>query len=81
MIRPSSTFALLVEWGVLTAATAGCAARAGPPTFARDRATIANQIRAIESELARAVVARDVATFQRTEAESYVHTDSDAKVS
>src|SRR5262245_38123606 len=42
---------------------------------------IANKIKDIENELARAVVANDAETLRRIEADTYVYTDSDAKVS
>src|SRR5262245_55349501 len=41
---------------------------------------VANKIIALENELARAVVANDYKTLKRIEADSYVYTDSDAKV-
>jgi ketosteroid isomerase-like protein len=50
-------------------------------TFADESATdVANKIKALENELARAVVANDYKTLKRIEADSYVYTDSDAKV-
>ena len=41
---------------------------------------VANKIKDIENELARAVVANDYETLKRVEADTYVYTDSDAKV-
>ena len=41
---------------------------------------VANKIKALENELARAVVANDYKVLKRIEADSYVYTDSDAKV-
>ena len=42
---------------------------------------ISTEIKRLENELARAVVARDYATLKRIEADSYVYTDNDARVS
>ena len=42
---------------------------------------VAAKIKAMENELARAVVARDYEALKRLEADSYVYTDSDAIVS
>jgi ketosteroid isomerase-like protein len=42
---------------------------------------VANKIKAMENELARAVVARDYEALKYLEADTYVYTDSDAKVS
>jgi hypothetical protein len=41
---------------------------------------VASEIRRLENELARAVVARDYTALQRIEADTYVYTDSDAVV-
>jgi ketosteroid isomerase-like protein len=57
----------------------------GGVSGAEDRGPAASETQAsivrLEQELARAVVRRDVAALRRIEAEGYVYTDSDAKVS
>ena len=68
----------------LLAAFSGCRATqasAARSTADTDSSGVVQRIRALEAELARAVVARDVAALRRIEAPSYVYTDSDAKMS
>ena len=50
-------------------------------TAGQKKDDVASEIKRLESELARAVVARDHAALQRIEADTYVYTDSDAVVS
>jgi ketosteroid isomerase-like protein len=42
---------------------------------------VANKIKEMENELARAVVSNDIKTLRRIQADTYVYTDSDARVS
>jgi ketosteroid isomerase-like protein len=71
--RRSSAALAAVSLAVL--ATAAVRVGAAEPT-----ADAAAEIRRLEQELARAVVAIDVPAIRRIEAEGYVYTDSDAKV-
>lgn len=52
------------------------ASATGPET----KNDVANEIKRLELELAKAIVANDVETLRRIESAGYVYTDSDAKV-
>src|SRR5262245_23166758 len=50
-------------------------------SLSTETSDVASKIKDMENELARAIVANDYKTLTRIEADTYVYTDSDAKVS